>query len=375
MLTALDDTLMHQTADPFIHTPISDHRFFDRGVYGIYSPDGSLNLCASLAVYKNNDVMDGMAMVQSNRARQYNHRFSRRWSPDYDKTAVGPLSVDVIEPMKRHRIRLAPGKHPASFDLEWTAVLPAHLESRHFLRHHGRVVRDHSRFDQFALANGWIEVEGKRTDVKDWFAWRDHAWGVRPGVGGFEPYTGGMENDAGYIGIYLWFLTEDAGGFVQLQEDGDGNRKYLYGTVDSRHGKPQLHVTDFKHEVEFEPGLRIYRKARFQFTTDDGQTWDVTAEALGRAWAFKGAGYNHGYNDERGLGFFRGDYLEEFDTYDVSHPADVGLPDGSTIRPLHREQFAKVTVNGKPGYAHCPVITTGVHRRYGFTGEAGEMPA
>ena len=38
MLTALDDTLMHQCAEVFAHTPVSDHRFFDRTVFGVHAP-------------------------------------------------------------------------------------------------------------------------------------------------------------------------------------------------------------------------------------------------------------------------------------------------------------------------------------------------
>lgn len=374
MLTGLDDTLFHQTPDPMVYTSVSDHRFFDRSVYGVNAPDNSVHILTSMGVYKNNDVLDGFVMAQVNRDKQYNQRYSRRLSNDYDRVGVGPLQYDVIEPMKRHRIWLAKGEHPVSFDLEWTAVLPAHLEARHIARHHGRIVRDYSRFDQFAKANGWIEVAGERTEVRDWFSWRDHAWGVRPGVGGFEPNTGGLDTDNGYLAIYFWFLTDDYGGFIQTQEDGEGQLKYLNGTLHPRNGGPMLNVVRVSHDIDFEPGTRVYRHLAIEFETDDGKVWKGEADPLGRGWVFKGSGYNNGYNDERGLGFFRGENIEERDIYDISHPEDVGMPDGRIIRPLHREQFAKVIVDGKPGQAHCVVQTTGVHRRYGLTGEAGQLP-
>ena len=374
MLTGLDDTLFHQTADPMAFTPVSDHRFFDRSVYGINGPDHRFHMLTSIGVYKNNDVLDGFVMAQFNREKQYNQRYSRRLSSDYTRTGLGPLQFDIIEPMKRHRIWLEKGNHPVSFDLEWTAVLPAHLEARHTNRHHGRLVRDYSRFDQFAKANGWIEIAGERAEVRDWFSWRDHAWGVRPGVGGFEPSTGTLDNAGGYLAIYFWFLTEEAGAFIQTQEDGEGTLKYLNGSVHSRTGKPMLNVVDLKHEIDFDPGTRVYRHIKFQFTTSDGRVWDAEAEPLGRGWVFKGSGYNNGYNDQRGLGFFRGEYIEEKDVFGITHPEDVVMPDGSIIRPLHREQYAKVRVNGLPGQAHCVVQNTGFHRRYGLTGEAGQLP-
>ncbi len=373
-LTGLDDTLFHQSADPMAYTNVSDHRFFDRSVYGIYAPDHSVHICTSIGVYKNMDVMDGFVMAQVNRETQYNQRYSRRLSLDYERPGLGPLQYDVIEPMQRHRVWMAAGEHPVSFDLEWTAVLPAHLEARHEVRHHGRLIRNYSRFDQFAKANGWIDIKGQRFEVKDWFTWRDHAWGVRPGVGGYEPDTGGLDTADGYLAIYFWFLTEDAGGFIQLQENGEGEVKYLNGVVQSRHGAPDRKVTKVEHEIEFEPGTRVFRTMKIRFTTDDGKQWQGEAEPLGRGWVFKGSGYNGGYDDGRGLGFFRGDALEEIDTYGITHPEDVVFPDGRVSRPLHREQFSKVIVDGRPGQAHTVVQSTGTHKRYGLGGDAGQLP-
>jgi len=373
-LTGLDDTLFHQTADPMAYTPWSDHRFFDRSVYGINAPDNSVHICTSIGVYKNMDVMDGFVMAQVNRTSQHNQRYSRRLSSNYERPGLGPLQFDVLEPMRRHRIRLAEGDHPVSFDLEWTAVLPAHLEARHHIRHHGRLARDYSRFDQFARANGWIEVGGERFEVRDWFSWRDHSWGVRPGVGGYEPDTGGLDTADGYLAIYFWFLTDDAGGFIQMQENGEGQVRYLNGVIQSRRGEPDRHVTKVEHDITFEPGSRIFAKLCIRFTTDDGKVWEGEAEPLGRGWVFKGSGYNNGYDDERGLGFFRGEDLTEIDHYGISHPEDVVFPDGHVGRPLHREQFSRVTVDGKPGQAHSVVQSTGFHRRYGLGGDAGQLP-
>lgn len=88
-------------------------------------------------------------------------------------------------------------------------------------------MRDHLRFSQFGKASGWIAIEGRRVDFSDWLACRDHSWGVRPGVGGFEPFTGTLKKEQGWLEIYIWWLTETEGGLFQLQEDGDGKRLYL----------------------------------------------------------------------------------------------------------------------------------------------------
>lgn len=374
MITELDESLLHQGPETFDHALTSDHRFFDRTVFGIQSPEGDIDLITSMGVYKNNNVMDGFAMLQNGTGKQFNHRFSRTLFPDYTNMLLGPLSIEVLEPLKKVRLQLKPGDYASSFDIVWTAVLPPHEEGRHMTRVDGRTVRDHIRFDQFANASGWIEIEGKRTEFTDWFAWRDHSWGVRPGVGGFEPYTGSREGDQGYLGIYFWWLTETDGCLFQLQEDGEGNRRYLDGTIYFRDGRPPVKVAEASHNFNILEGTRLYETGHLELVDSEGGEWSIDTTAVGRAWVYKGSGYDHGYNDEKGLGVWRAEWLEEHDVFDTTHPENVVLPDGRHIRPLHREQFAKITVNGKPGFAHTPFISTGTIKRYGLEGGAEDLP-
>jgi hypothetical protein len=44
------------------------------------------------------------------------------------------------------------------------------------------------------------------------------------------------------------------------------------------------------------------------------------------------------------------------------------------IRPIHREQFSRVVVNGKPGFAHTPFISAGRNKRLGFQGGGEDLP-
>jgi len=368
MLSPLDETLLHQVAETFDNTPVSDHRFFDRTWIGMHSPDGALAVMSSFGVYKNNNVMDGYLCIQENAERQYNHRFSRRLRPNIDGMSLGPLSVEILEPFKRLRLRLKPGSYAGSCDIEWVAALPPHEEPKHRTSTNGRVVTDHIRFDQLANCSGWIEIDGRRTEFENWFGARDHSWGVRPGVGGFETTNDDPGAEGGLMAVYCWWLTEEAGGLLQLQEDGQGNRRYLDGFISYR-GVPEksgLQVVDIKHDFEIIPGTRLFQRGRIVATTADGQRFEIEAENVGRPWLYKGSGYDNGYNDEKGLGVWRGDWLEEYDVYDISDVEACVLPDGRVIRPRHREQLAKVTVNGKPGFAHLPFISMGHVERYPF---------
>ena len=86
-------------------------------------------------------------------------------------------------------------------------------------------------------------------------------------------------------------------------------------------------------------------------------------------FAYIGSGYDNGFNDGRGLGHYRGEYHQEVDRYDVSHPADVVFPDGSVRRPGHREAIFRLVVNGSSGMGHFPIMSGGPHQRYGFSNE------
>ena len=367
MLSRLDETLLHQTPEPFGRVGTSDHRFFDRTWFGCYDRDGRAGLITGIGAYPNMNVLDGFAAVQLE-GRQYNLRLSRPLRPRLDEIAVGPLHHEVIEPLQTLRLVLEPGPQPASFDLTWTGVLPAHQERRHAGVLDGRQFEDYTRFDQAGVVNGWIQVDDRRLEAQDWFGARDHSWGVRRSVGGFEPFTGSLPPELpGVLFVWLEFATASLGGHVQFSESSTGDRSGLEGFIawPEPAGRPDLAVVAAEHDIEFHPGTRAYRRARLCLTTADGAKWELEAEPLLTAWAYRGTGYDGGYHDGQGLGVFRGEALEH-DVYDVSHPEDVGLPDGTTIRPLHREQGVRLTVNGEPGFGHFPIMAIGRIDRYGL---------
>ena len=367
MLSKLDEMLLHQTPEPFGRVATSDHRFFDRTWFGCYHPDGGVGVITGIGAYPNMNVLDGFASAQL-ADKQYNLRLSRPLRPALDEMALGPLRHEVIEPLHSMRLVLEPGPQPVSFELTWTGVLPAHEEPRHVGTLDGRLYEDYTRFDQAGTVNGWVEVGGQRVDARDWFGARDRSWGVRRSVGGFEPYTGSLPPEVGGV-LFVWleFATASLGGHVQFHEDATGHQRGLEGFIGwpEGSGRPAVAVVEAEHQLEFHAGTRAYRRATLCLGTEDGAKWEVAAEPLLTAWAYRGTGYDGGYRDGQGLGAFRGEMLEH-DVYDVSDPEAVGLPDGTTIRPLHREQGVRLTVNGEPGFGHFPIMAIGRVERYGL---------
>ncbi len=351
MLTPLDETLLHQAPTTFDHAVTSDHRFFDRWAVGVQHSE--LSLIYGLANYKNTDTCDGFLCVRRGK-RQFNLRLSRPLRPDY-AMAVGPLHVDVVEPLVAHRLVVEPSPgSPLACDILWRATLPPREELPHFRRLNGRAVQDYCRLDQLGTASGWVAIGDERVELGDWFAWRDHSWGVRPGMGGRDPVTTQPIRSAphGALGsLFIWiaFRAGHVAGQFQMRADSDGRTEMTDGHLipDTADPSVSLEVDEIRHDITFVDGHTVFSHARLQATTSDGRVWDFDATPLRAPWDFSGAGYSGGWDDGEGLGVPRG-HAVEIDEYDLSAPADVLLPDGTTRQHWHRETDVALTVT-EPG--------------------------
>jgi hypothetical protein len=371
MLTELDDTLWHQVPTTFDHVGVSDPRFFDRYWFAAYDPRGGGALQYTLGVYSNMNVVDGGVVVVHDN-RQHNLRVSRSLRPHFD-TTCGPLRVEVLRPLEQFRLVIDPGGHHVHGELEWRGVLPPEEERPHFERVRGRVAQDYQRFDQIGECSGWLDIDGTRVDLDRWWACRDHSWGVRPSMGIPEPVTGpnAAPSQVGSLFAFLFFSTDALAGHVQVMERGS-DRVYLTGLVRDRRDLrgADLHVRDAALRVELHEGTRRFRTVELDLELDDGQHLGLRSEALGPSIAMPGLGYSGGFDDGQGLGVWRGDDHREADVWDVRHPAEVVLADGTVHVPVHRIQPVRVEASGGElagvGTGSFTLIANGRLPRYGL---------
>jgi hypothetical protein len=302
-----------------------------------------------MGVYHNMNVVDGGVVAIHDR-RQHNVRVSRQLRPVYE-TACGPLRIEVLEPLHRLGLTLAPNDGGVGAELEWVSTSAPQEERHHFARRSGRVVEDYSRYDQIGEMSGWLDIGGTRLDVGSWWSCRDHSWGVRERVGVPEPDTGPIPPAAGSLFAFLFFSTDGHSGHVQLTRRA-GTDHMTAEIVDAATGVSSVgrHLSLTATFVDSRRPRRFDR-AVFEVTTDAPGPTTIQADAAGPAVAMPGLGYG-GYADGLGLGVYRGlDHLEH-DVWDVSHPADVCYPDGTTGRPVHRIQPVRVTLRNAGGTSH-----------------------
>ena len=374
MLTGLDEALLHQAPITFATATTSDHRFYDRCWVAAYDPAGGTALNVGLGVYKNMNVADGFSCIVRG-DRQHNVRMSRPLRPRVDDPAVGPLRYEVIEPYRHVRIVLDDGDHRVTCHLDWRATLPPFVEQPTRTEINGRYATNVQRYDQPGTVDGWIAVDGERIAVEGWFGARDHSWGVRGGVGGFEPATGPSPLAGGFLVSWLLFRAGELGGYVQVNRDANGNQTFLDGRLRSHDGTDDRVVVGVDQDLEFPPGSRWYRRASLRITDDVGDIHEIDCERLCHPIVMHGAGYDAGFRDGLGLGAHRGDDVIESDAYDLSEDGRARLlPDLEPLRALQTEQPVRLTVNGVAGVGDLTVLAVGDLSRSGIASLA-EVPS
>jgi hypothetical protein len=189
---------------------------------------------------------------------------------------------------------------------------------------------------------GWVRIDGQQIEVEDWWSCRDHSWGVRERVGIPEPVTSPPSPRSGGLFAFLFYSTDTVTGHLQVTRSATGVQ-HMTAEITDRATQESALVEDITIDAEFvdEGRPRRVRKAHFDVRLQDGSRVTVTADAQGSPVAMQGLGYG-GYADGLGLGVWRGLTHLETDRWDVSHPAEVRYPEGTTDRPVHRIQPVRV---------------------------------
>ena len=131
MLTKADDYPIHQTPDPIAFAG-TDRNFYDRYFFNGYSADSEMFFAAALGVYPHLNIMDAAFAVRIG-DRQYNLRASKHLGMERMDTEVGPIRIEVVEPLKRLRIVVEDNEHGIAADLLF--------EGRHFPIEEPRSIR------------------------------------------------------------------------------------------------------------------------------------------------------------------------------------------------------------------------------------------
>jgi len=365
VLTPYDDYPIHQTPLPVAHPVSGDRNFYDRYFFNGYDPDGEWFLGSGMAVYPNRDIIDASFSVMRGGV-QRSVFASARLPADRTATSVGPISVEVIEPLRTSRLRVDAAHLGLEADLIWDARTMAIEEPRQTLVAGPAAIMDATRLVQWGTWNGWIAVEGERFEVNRSRArgTKDRSWGIRPigePPGGAPPVTGGP------VGVFfLWapIHWEDRCTHMILFERADGERWYWSGGEvpllapgaqpwgsEAAIRRPR----GIEYHLDMKPGTRRSRGATIEYDYGDGKEMLEFTPILD--FQMKGLGY---LNLEWGHGVWHGEAAEGSQSWRAEELDPLAWDN------VHVEQLCKVRSGDKEGVGVLEQLPIGPHAPTGL---------
>jgi hypothetical protein len=374
-LLAADEALTHQIADTFARVSQSDRAWTEKVWAMAAARDGSLSVAFGLGKYVNRNVMDAFAGI-SRGTEQWTVRASRRLSPTPEDTSVGPITYEVVEPLRRTRLVLAANDSaPIAFDIVISSEVPPAVEDReiHVSRSRYRVDADVVRFHQAGVASGWVEVEGTRVELDEttWVGARDRSWGVRYGVG--QP-LGDIEATPVPPGVSTYVLWMPV---TMVRPDGRVSTLFVYyqrhagegwstgsaqGAIELPDGRRKP-FRDIVPVLAFDDANRRLLGGDLRCTHPDGSERVLRIEPVSTTGFHLGTGLYGGYEghvhgEHRGDLHVEGDHVTGCDEVAVAHRIHQ-----------HRDCIVRVTdsSDGSTGVGTVQSIIMGAHPDLGLT--------
>jgi hypothetical protein len=360
VLLGFDEYPYHQITETFAGVAGSDPQWNDGHYICAADEAGTVALTSNVRLYSNNDVLDGFVCLRHS-GRQHNLRLSRRLRPDLQTLGVGPLRMEIVEPLEVVRLILEPNERGIALDLTCRTVGVPYMGPIEITRVDGRLMSERATYELAGRCSGVVEVDGERIELDEGSAsfFRNHSWGAQGGRGG--PRYGAPGPPRRRQGVRQWVLFNTPGYSGFYFEDPSGRAAAGKGAV--LLPDRAVPARSVEHQLDFyeEGGGRRLRRGRFELSDGEGGTWPFEFEDLG--WVYcQGGGYFGGFDDGLGQGVYRGDYHTEGEVWDVSHPTLVRAGAGREweFPGAWAESFVRLAGPGREtGLAHFECVVWG----------------
>jgi hypothetical protein len=364
MLTPFDDYPIHQTPLPVAHTVSGDPNHYDRFWFNGYTED--FYFAAGMAVYPNRGIIDAaFAVVHDGVQRSV--FASGRIPVNRAETKIGPLTIDVVEPLRVTRVRADAADLGIDADVTFTARTVAMEEPRQVITNGTKAMMDSTRMTQWGNWNGRIVAAGAEIPVQNMLGTKDRSWGVRP-IGAPTPAAPDLTLPQVF---FLWapLHFDDECSHFFCFERGNGDRLVssaatldVVSTGDAMFGpdaEARVHrLAGGVHEVRWAPGLRRSQGATLRLLRHDGDEERIELEPL-LTFRMRGLGYMH---PEWGHGHWHGEL--------ATHGEEHKVEDLDNVEPwnIHIQQVMRATWGDKQGLGVLEQLAIGEHIPSGLTG-------
>jgi hypothetical protein len=266
---------------------------------------------------------------------------------------VGPIAVEVLEPLRSLRLTVAPNRWEVGADLVFTGRCAPIEEPRFRREHAGQLFMDSTRLTQHVEISGVITIGGERIEVTPQRFWgsRDRSWGIRP-VGEREP-------DAPTPNQFFWLWSpvnfEDLCTHCDVNEEADGRRWHEAGMI-APVGGAAAPATAVEYAIEYRPGTRHARRAEVTLHRAGADELRIALTPL-YDFYMVGLGYNHPI---WGHGMRVGDEVVDGESWAL---ADV---DPSVPLYLHIQAVCEASCGKRRGIGVLEQLIIGPHAPSGF---------
>jgi hypothetical protein len=360
----LDEYAVHQAPVSLAHPATSDRNFYDRCILHAIDPAGDRLLVVGGGVYPNLGVEDGYAALRTG-SRQTTVRASGALREQRMDLSVGPLRVDVVEPLRALRIRCDADE--LSYDLTWSAVSPPVEEPLHVMRDgNGRTMLEGCRFAQTGTWHGSMRTPGGDVDVDGWPGTRDRSWGIRP-VG--APEGAGRPSDLqGFWWMWAPLRFDDSTVLTVVQELPDGFRT-LTDAVRVWHDSGRVEQLGWPEvEIGYASGTRHPVSAVLSFRGG------FTVEVETRVGVALAVGCGYGGDPEWSHGTWRGDAWTETVTHDYDDDSVRGRAAFSVVDHSATARIVRGPGEGQIGTGIFEHASMGRHDPSGFADWSAVAP-
>ncbi len=278
-LTAADDLLVGEAPDE------GPGRFFDRFYFNLHGPEPLPLLMLGAGVYPGSGVVDGYA-IRVAPGIQRNARFSTH-AEQLPVDTVGPLSWEVLEPLKAWRLVLGPNPTGAELDVIWRARTNPWNTERIVIDDGRGGKSDFGHFFQSGRYEGELRLDGERHVVNGWTGQRDRSRGVRlVSAGG---------------GLHMWIQAqfEDCVVAVLWDEDRQHVTTQIDGAVLGVDGNDDR-IVDGRHDLEFDAGLDFVT-GTIEVDTESGRTLRLECDGRAGGGFLSGGGYGGWHGKRHGV--------------------------------------------------------------------------
>ena len=367
MISSFDDYPVHQGVMPINQPTTSDRNYYDRYWFNGFAKDAGSTFEVGFGIYPNRFVMDGHFSIAVDGV-QHSFHASRRAPKDRAETEVGPLSIEIIRPLKIVRVKLDPNETGIECDLTFFGRTVPTQEPMNVMYDDIHLIMENTRFTQFGVWEGQVSVGGTKIDYvrTGTYGTRDRSWGVRP-IG--EPQGGApglLNEEPGVYWVWSPIHFDDICTQFGSFEDRDGNPTQLsaavvpaYGSVDDiPDGEETGHreMKTARHEIGWQTGTRWAKSAHFELVTRDNEVLEIDLEPQARIHLL-GIGYQH---PEWGHGIWHSDLAHASESWrlDEIEPLDM--------KHFHTHYICRATMGDRVGVGTLETMVIGRHVRSGF---------